>query len=178
MITYPRIWIAAHGGNLKVAQYKDTPPEILRLLAATAGTGDEAKVVRLMIAGNPNAPADVLRQLARNEDHEVRRFVGVNDNTPVDSLRELATDEDTEVRSIVAAHRSTPPEVLDRLGRDHYLLVRDNVAANPNTPIGTLRLLAMSDSLTRDTVAKNPAVTSKRFEEWRMRRHRVTDGGP
>ena len=58
--------------------------------------------VRAKVAENPNTPADVLTELAKDRDCDVRCFVARNPNTPADVLTELAKDSDYIVRYLVA----------------------------------------------------------------------------
>lgn len=110
---YPRIWIAAKGGPVKVAGYEDTPVEILDLLAA-----DKNGVVRWMVAGNEATSKETLRQLAG--DRLVCSQVAENPNTPVDVLRQLAVpvEGSYSVRHRVAARLDTPDDVLLELAKE------------------------------------------------------------
>jgi hypothetical protein len=55
------------------------------------------------VAGNPNTPVDVLRELSQNSDRKsfenvwVRRVLVENPNTPIDVLRELKTLQYPEI---------------------------------------------------------------------------------
>ena len=54
-------------------------------------------VVRKNAAGNPNTPAGVLRELAKDRDWRVRMSVAHNPATSIDVLIELSKDEDDRV---------------------------------------------------------------------------------
>jgi len=64
------------------------------------------------LAENPNTPLDLLRELAKDKDWEVRWRVAENPNTPVDVLRELAKDEDWSVRYYVADNPKASSNLL------------------------------------------------------------------
>ena len=90
--------------------------------------------VRRHAACNPNTPAEVLRELSKDEDWNVRRHAAGNPNTPAEVLRELAKDSYDAVRRHAACNPNTPAEVLRELAKDEDWNVRSNAAGNPNTP--------------------------------------------
>ena len=90
--------------------------------------------VRRNAAGNPNIPAEVLTELAKDSDWAVRRSAAGNPNTPVEVLTELAKDSYWAVRCSAAGNPNTPAEVLTELAKDSDWAVRRNAAGNPNTP--------------------------------------------
>ena len=90
--------------------------------------------VRRNAAGNPNTPADVLTELAKDSYWCVRRNAARNPNTPADVLTELAKDSDWCVRRNAAGNPNTPVDVLTELAKDNNCDVRRNAARNPNMP--------------------------------------------
>ena len=66
-----------------------------------------------------------------NSDCDVRCFVACNPNTPADVLTELAKDSDCDVRCFVARNPNTPADVLTELAKDSDYIVRRNAACNP-----------------------------------------------
>lgn len=66
-----------------------------------------------------------------NRDLEVRANVAENPNTPADVLTELAKDSDYIVRCFVARNPNTPTGVLTELAKDSRWCVRRNAAGNP-----------------------------------------------
>ena len=66
-----------------------------------------------------------------NSDLEVRCFVAGNPNTPAGVLTELAKDRECDVRCFVAGNPSTPAGVLTELAKDSDYIVRRNAARNP-----------------------------------------------
>ena len=88
--------------------------------------------VRRNAAGNPNTPAEVLTELAKDSDCEVRRNAAGNPNTPAEVLTELAKDGDLYVRSCAAGNPNTPAEVLTELAKDGDSYVRRYAEKNIN----------------------------------------------
>ena len=70
--------------------------------------------VRISVAGNPNTPADVLTELAKDSDCDVRSNAAGNPNTPVDVLTELAKDSDWCVRSYAACNPKLKEVLTDK----------------------------------------------------------------
>ena len=91
-------------------------------------------VVRMNAARNPNTPADVLTELAKDSDCDVRSYAAGNPATPADVLTELAKDSDCDVRISVAGNPNTPVDVLTELAKDSDCIVRSYAARNPNKP--------------------------------------------
>ena len=114
--------------------------------------------VRRNAAGNPNTPADVLTELAKDSNCNVRYYAAGNPNTPADVLTELAKDSDCDVRRCAAGNPNTPADVLKELVKDSDWIVRRCAAGNPNTPADVLKELAKdSDWIVRRNAAGNPA---------------------
>ncbi|WP_418665174.1 HEAT repeat domain-containing protein [Barnesiella intestinihominis] len=83
--------------------------------------------VRKNAAGNPNIPADVLTELAKDSDWYVRRYAAGNPNMPADVLTELAKDSDCIVRRYVAGNPNMPDyeaEELQFTVKDTYVSVQ------------------------------------------------------
>jgi len=66
-----------------------------------------------------------------NSDWDVRSFVAGNPNTPADVLTELAKDSYCDVRSFVAGNPNTPADMLTELAKDSHWHVRRHAAGNP-----------------------------------------------
>ena len=73
---------------------------------------DEDVVSRMTIATNTD-DAEILRELSKDSDPDVRINVADNENTPEDVLRELANDFWADFA--VARNPNTPDDVLERL---------------------------------------------------------------
>ena len=88
--------------------------------------------IRCVIASYEDTPKELLVELAKDEDWEVRRGVANNSNTPPETLATLAKDEYVAVRKTVAYNPNTPPETLAELARDIDSNVQKAALANPN----------------------------------------------
>jgi hypothetical protein len=86
------------------------------------------------VAGNPNAPHDVLQKLYRSDDVVTREHAGRNPSLAASALGTLSRDRVAEVRLAVAQNPSTPPSVLEQMAKDKDPAVRAAVAANPKVP--------------------------------------------
>ena len=120
---------------------------------------DEDKDVKKEVARNPRTPAEVLTKLVENEDEDVdvRRLAVKHPSIPVDILTKLAEDRSLEVRCGVAENPNTPVDILRKLTKDEDWLVRIGVAKNPRTPVEVLKNLAEDRSLeVKYEVIKNP----------------------
>jgi hypothetical protein len=65
------------------------------------------------LAEDPDTPAWVLVELARDRSKGVRLEVAWNESTPAGTLVALAGDEDTEVRAAVLENPSAPDEAVE-----------------------------------------------------------------
>ena len=70
--------------------------------------------VRISVAGNPNTPADVLTELAKDSDCDVRSNAAGNPATPADVLTELAKDSDWHVRRNAACNPKLKEVLTDK----------------------------------------------------------------
>ena len=78
-----------------------------------------------------------------------------DENTSVDLLRELSKEEDKNIRSLVAANKNSPEDVLNAFLSD-INHVQEFLAMNANCPELTLRSLAKSNNgMIRNLVAAN-----------------------
>lgn len=115
---------------------------------------------KLELASNLNTPAEVLAELAKDGDLDVKTNVADNPNTPEASLAELAKDEDWRVRYYTASNPNTPVESLAELAKDEDWLVRSCAASNPNTPAENLVELSKdSDIMLQKYLNKDGALT-------------------
>ena len=85
--------------KLRIAE-TSSDGDVLDLLA-----NDESPVVRVIVAGNENAPRKALMKLAEDSNGLIRFAVSQNPNAPADILMKLEEDENESVR-IEAAGRS------------------------------------------------------------------------
>jgi hypothetical protein len=134
----------------KVGKY--LTPAAFDVLSKDVNTG-----IRVFVAGNENAPPEILGRLASDISTDVRARVAENSSLPAESLVSLATDKDEHVRGQVALNASIPPGVLAEMGNDHSAIVRRAVAANKSTPPGILAMLATdADVYVKSSIASNP----------------------
>ena len=125
-----------------------------------------SKVVK-EVAGNPQAPGDVLEYLAKDNKHYMREKVAGNLQTPENVLEDLANDKEAKVREKVAGNLQTPENVLEDLANDKEAKVREKVAGNLQTPENVLEDLANDkEAKVREKVAGNqntPAEVLQKF---------------
>ena len=93
---------------------------------------------RRALAARPDTAADVLLELARDEDRDVRELVAKNPSTSPEALAALAGETDA-----VAANPSCPPEVLEGLYHAHRAIPA--LAGNPSCPPATLERILLTD---------------------------------
>ena len=67
---------------------------------------------KLKWSSNPKTSVDVLGELSKDTNGDVRDNVACNPNTPVDILSTLATDYDWFVRYYVAKHTKSSSKIL------------------------------------------------------------------
>jgi hypothetical protein len=99
------------------------------------------------------APADAWQELIRGRP-ELRRAVALNKQLPAEVLAELAGDDDVNLRVDIAMKRRLPRELFLLLANDADESVRHRVAFNAKTPIDIVRLLAEDSSTLVSTEAR------------------------
>ena len=118
---------------------------------------DEDDDVRWEVAKHPRTPAEALRKLAEDGGMWVRSAVSRNPSTPVEVLMKLADDGDWEMRQEVARNPSIPVDILRKLAEDENWEVRREVARNPRTPAEVFMKLAEDgDKYVKEAVTNNP----------------------
>lgn len=146
-------------------------PEALRGLFAEH---PKDRSVLLALAGNPNAPPQLLEDLARLEirrlEEGTARLAALSSTAPEDVLRRLAQNPSTPpsvlerlaaspadlVAATVAGRPDTPPSALERLKDHSSVVVLRSLARNPQTQQATLGALARHpDRTVREGVAHN-----------------------
>jgi len=115
---YPRIWIAAHGGEIGAATQEDAPTQALAIL----GRSDN-NIVRCHVARHPNTSADTLAEMAAGPGWQLLldQYLAANPKTPKAALREIFV------------------RVRPRPGGNDVMW---DFARNPNTPIDILKAIA------------------------------------
>jgi len=93
--------------------------------------GTRANIVKnvenkVHVAFNLDTPEETLRDLAKDEDAEVRLYVASNPYCPIDALRCLAKDEEWDVRQLVSQNGSTDSKILQSIFDFENSLVEPN----------------------------------------------------
>ncbi|PDQ34185.1 MAG: hypothetical protein B5766_12755 [Candidatus Lumbricidophila eiseniae] len=101
-----------------------------------------------VLADNRHTPYEMLSDLARSDDKDIRHRVGRNAVTPEVTVRTLAGDPYARVREGVAMNERAPGDVLEALAQDSSIKVRRAVAANPGAPQSLPK--ALTSDLDRD----------------------------
>lgn len=152
--------LCEHGrGGKRIAASISATPRVLRDLAA-----DEVSV-RRCVAGNRNAPQDLLAELAADEDIRVREAVATNPATSKKILSQLAGDLSSRVRARLVPHKNAPGELLRlmaRAGSRPGLTGRSDEPPEPITDEERDRLLALGP-YGQDLVAAHPDTAPERL---------------
>lgn len=123
-----------------VRQYVGANPNIsrktLKKLAA-----DPNSLVRSSLADNPNWTADEIRQMYRHKT-ALPSLIAANPSAPPDVLKELTYGSDSLVLINLASNPSIPPYVINRLIDDPDPLVRHRLTHNEALPTTVLERLA------------------------------------
>jgi len=108
------------------------------------------------LAKNTTDP-EILNELSKDGDCEVRCNVAENPNTSPKTLDYLSKDKDWSVRCNVAENPNTSPKTLDYLSKDKCYGVLWEVADNPNASPETLVYLSKNkDWAIRYKAKSNP----------------------
>lgn len=123
-----------------------TSADVLRQMAPSilSDTSASAEWTAAGLANHPNAPPELLEQLAQHPHSLVRGAVASrwDPPAPAAALAQLAGDTDPGIRRSVAGNPGTPPEALAQLAGDQNHDVLVTLARNPNTPPEALAQLA------------------------------------
>lgn len=134
-----------------LAQNSATPTDLLYKLynysLTTNTTGRFGyEYVLSGLSYNENTPVEILVNLSKSSDPDVRSNVAWNTNTPAETLIELSNDPDPDVRSGVARNKNTPVEIIVKLSKDSDPQVRADVAWGINTPDYILEQLSKDEN--------------------------------
>lgn len=120
-----------HNVRMDAAAHKNASAGALSHLAVDAN-----EFVRSAAVQNPSCPVDAIRSafdVGFTDDLALLPALN-NPNVPADILVDMAGDEQEYTRAVVALHPNCPPHVLAVLASDAVELVRTNVVRNPNAP--------------------------------------------
>jgi uncharacterized membrane-anchored protein YhcB (DUF1043 family) len=147
---------------------KNTPPEIKKKLACAEDTSvevlqqlskDSDREIRSLVASNPNTPTEILLKLGK-------QFPEAVIDNPIFGLLLLENPGSYFVRISLARSLKTAIATLNKLAKDEDKLLRASVANNRITPSDLLEKLASdSDESVRLKVATNPNTSSKSLEK-------------
>jgi len=116
-----------------------------------------------LLADNRHTPYEMLAELARSDDADIRRRVGRNAVSPEAVVRILARDSRWNVREGVAMNEAAPDDVLIALSGDRSAAVRRAVAANPGAPQPVLKVLSADDDRDVQWAARTNGVRSTKL---------------
>lgn len=104
---------------------------------------------RLRLAENPSTPEDLLEELARDLDCDVRAAVAVNPQADRKLLQILVEDENINVRLQLASEPGLPVHLLEKLAQDENPYVRDLAE-------GTLDIIFLEEQLKEMSLVCEP----------------------
>jgi hypothetical protein len=111
-LLYDRFWVPYDPAVLTaIADNQSSCMELLQKLNT-----NEHRVVRSVVARNPNTEPEVLRQMY--EDNSARPSLAGNPNTPVDVLERLLHDSDFGVQNNLTYNRSVTDAMLSVLAKN------------------------------------------------------------
>lgn len=142
-----------------VAMHNQIPAEALHILAQ-----DSSIYTRWVVARHRNTPMDVLQRLLARDRGAPIAIAG-NEQAPPEILQKLARDYRDYVRERVANNPRTPPEVLQKLAQDAHMDVREKVASNPCTLPETLKNMALKEPTKKHWLASAVSELLPRAEE-------------
>lgn len=102
--------------------------------------------LKMMIASNPDTPADMLDFLVQVSPVAVIARIAENPNAGRNTLTRLAFHPDPTVRSAVADNPNTPESCFKRLTSDESVDVRFRIAENPQAPVSSLNALLRDEN--------------------------------
>ncbi len=113
---------------------------------------------------------EVLDELSKNKNSDVRYQVAKNPNTTSETLDYLSKDKDQMVRRWVARNPNTTPETLDYLSKDEVWVIRDGAKSNPNYPNILKRINMFFNKLNNTPIIKkvvsfNQIIPSENMDE-------------
>lgn len=98
---------------------------------------DESWLVRINVAGNPYATTEQLARMAHDTSSEVRRAVAGNLNTDLETLRALVKNDQINVLSAILSQPKADAvlfEAMRRLEHNYRWRIDEMIAGHPNCP--------------------------------------------
>ncbi len=103
------------GWDRKFKKARDPRTGSRDLLRLASSLPPDDYLLARTLAEHPEAPAELLRQLAGHPYSAARESVARHPRTPPDILRKMAEDPREPLWFLVACNPSTPPDLRDRL---------------------------------------------------------------
>jgi hypothetical protein len=129
------------------------------LLREFASKGFWAK---LLVARNPNTPADVLDALFVDESYQVRAQVVANPKARIEVVARALRDPEEAVISAAMMNKNLPPSALEVLLERQIPQLWNLLASRQDTPASLLqRLIEAKTSPYRRTVVGHPNITQE-----------------
>ncbi|MDB5269693.1 MAG: hypothetical protein JWP58_2733 [Hymenobacter sp.] len=150
-----------------VAYNKATPPAALAGIAARPRFGPK---MRRRLLQNESTPPELLTAWYVDASRNTRHTLAGNPNTPVELLREIARRDDApDTWDALATNRSTPPDLIAWLWqkpREHGKYLHHHLTEHPNISDELLQeAVAFPDPGSASYVAKNPRLTPELFRQ-------------
>ena len=103
--------------------------------------------LRLLVVTNPNTPARVLHEIARDEERvTILERIAEHPRCPADLMLRLVAHESPQVRAALIENPNLPEELLDILARDQSVDVRYTLAESYHIGLHRLRCLCDDDN--------------------------------
>lgn len=91
---------------------------------------------------NPDTDCQTLRLFLNHKEHGYREEIALHPNSNSDLLEEMSKDDNAEVRAQIPFNDNVTPELLDFLSKDKNKWVRVNVSCQKNVFAQTLDYLS------------------------------------
>jgi hypothetical protein len=152
--------LRAMGSNESLTDVEDEYlTDDVTLLREFANKGFWAK---LLVARNPNTPADVLDALFLDESYQVRAQVVANSNTHSETVARALRDPEEAVISAAMMNKKLPPSALEVLMERQIPQLWNLVASRQDTPASLLkRLIEAKTSPYRRAVVAHSNITQE-----------------
>lgn len=147
-----------------VASTKIGPTLLPRIASATSAeiyelAASTVPAVRMVLAERRDLPAEIIDQLANDNDAKVLKSIAANPALSQAQLRTMLTAHGSRVAARVADNPSCPPDLLIRIARQKPPVQKAfrRIAEHPNAPAEAL-LACLADHQARVIAASHPAL--------------------